>query len=139
MDFTRVGRPTHTLHIAYAAPRSVLSEIRQWRIFILVIKETSVFTRRVQHLLDDDNYRLLQLALLQDPERGAVIPGTGGLRKIRWRVEGSGTRGGVRVIYYWYPGPEVILMLMIYAKTKQDDLTAQQKRVIRQLIERERL
>ena len=108
MDFTRVGRPTHTLHIAYAAPRSVLSEIRQWRIFILVIKETS------------------------------VIPGTGGLRKIRWRVEGSGTRGGVRVIYYWYPGPDVILMLMIYAKTEQDDLTAQQKRVIRQLVEWER-
>ncbi len=58
-------------------------------------------------MLDDDNYRLLQLALLQDSERGTS-------------------------------GPEVILMLMIYAKTEQDDLTAQQKRVIRQLIERER-
>ena len=138
MVFGRVGRPTYTLHSVSAATHSVLSKVRQWRIFILVIKETSVFTRRLQNLLDAESYRLLQLALLHEPERGPVIPGTGGLRKIRWSGAGRGTRGGVRVIYLWRPDADVILMLMIYAKTEQDDLTAQQKRIIRQLIERER-
>ena len=67
-----------------------------------------------------------------------MIPGAGGLRKIRWGGAGRGTRGGVRVIYYWHSDAEVILMLMVYAKTEQDDLTPHQKRIIRQLIERER-
>ncbi len=104
----------------------------------MIIRETSVFTRRLRTFLDDESYRLLQLALLHNPERGSVIPGTGGLRKLRWSIGGRGRRGGLRVIYYWFPEPEVILMLMIYSKSEQDDLSVAQKRVIREMIERER-
>jgi len=62
--------------------------------------ETPIFTKEVLDLLDDDEYRALQLALIFRPEQGAIIPGSGGLRKLRWGVRGRGKRGGLRVIYY---------------------------------------
>ena len=65
------------------------------------IVETTIFTRRVLKLLADDEYRLLQQALLLRPELGQIITGSGGIRKVRWKMQGSGKRGGVRVIYYW--------------------------------------
>jgi mRNA-degrading endonuclease RelE of RelBE toxin-antitoxin system len=67
----------------------------------MVIIETSIFTRQVQALLDDDEYRRLQTALVIRPDIGDLIPGGGGLRKMRWSAQGRGKRGGVRVIYYW--------------------------------------
>jgi hypothetical protein len=60
--------------------------------------ETPIFTRAVDDLLDDEQYRSLQLALLLRPESGALIPGMGGLRKIRWSLKGKGKRGGCRII-----------------------------------------
>ncbi len=62
--------------------------------------ETPIFTKELQHLLEDEEYRALQLALLFRPEQGSLIPGAGGLRKLRWRQKGKGKRGGCRVIYY---------------------------------------
>ena len=67
----------------------------------MVFIETSIFTRQVISLLNDDEYRELQIALSLHPEAGAIIPRSGGLRKIRWSMEGRGKRGGVRAIYYW--------------------------------------
>ncbi len=67
----------------------------------MVIVETSTFTRRVQELLSDEDYRKLQTVLINRPNTGAIIPGSGGLRKVRWALSGRGKRGGVRVIYYW--------------------------------------
>lgn len=69
--------------------------------------ETFVFTAVVTALLSAEEYRQLQLALLIRPEQGALIRGSGGLRKLRWGVRGRGKRGGVRVIYYWHPGEEL--------------------------------
>jgi mRNA-degrading endonuclease RelE of RelBE toxin-antitoxin system len=66
----------------------------------MVIIETSIFTKQVQKLLSDDDYRELQYALVQRPDMGQIIVGSGGLRKIRWRTHGRGKRGGVRIIYY---------------------------------------
>src|SRR5215212_4754805 len=63
--------------------------------------ETSVFTRRVTEALSDNEYRLLQEALLRRPAHGDLIEGTGGIRKLRWREEGRGKRGGLRIIYFW--------------------------------------
>ena len=63
--------------------------------------------------------------------------GSGGLRKLRWAVPGRGKRGGVRVIYYWAVSKDRFLMLLIYDKTEQDELTADQLRQLRQLVERE--
>jgi hypothetical protein len=67
----------------------------------MVIVETPIFTRQVTQLLSVESYRQLQSALLDDPARGKTIPGTGGLRKLRWALGGRGKRGGVRIIYYW--------------------------------------
>jgi hypothetical protein len=103
----------------------------------MVIVETSIFTRQVQALLDDDDYRRLQMTLVIHPEAGDLIPGGGGLRKIRWGARGRGKRGGVRMIYYWAVQQDRILMLLMYAKNEQDDLTAEQLKVLRKIIEEE--
>lgn len=56
----------------------------------MVILETSVFTRRIQELMNDDEYRELQEALVNRPDMGVIIQGTGVLRKVRWKLEGRG-------------------------------------------------
>jgi hypothetical protein len=99
--------------------------------------ETPIFTRTIMALLDDEAYRLLQLALLQRPERGAVIQRSGGLRKVRWPLPGQGKRGGLRVIYFWDEATETFYMLFAYPKNEQEDLTAQQLRVLRRLVREE--
>ncbi len=103
----------------------------------MAIVETSIFTRQVQALLSDDDYRQLQMALFLHPELGAVIPGSGGLRKTRWAIQGRGKRGGVRVIYFWAVVQDKILMLFIYAKNDQEDLTPEQLKVLRKIVEEE--
>lgn len=103
----------------------------------MVIIETSVFTRRVLDLLTDDEYRELQIALANHPTLGAVIPGSGGIRKVRWARKGIGKRGGLRTIYYWAVEQEHLLMLLIYAKSESDDLSPDQRRILRKLVEDE--
>jgi hypothetical protein len=103
----------------------------------VVILETSVFTKRVMRLMSDEEYRLLQAALVMNPALGAVIPGTAGLRKVRWSLGGKGKRGGARVIYYWARSADRIMMLFIFAKGERDDLTDAQLRILRQLVEKE--
>ena len=101
--------------------------------------ETSVFTRRIGAIVDDQEYAELQAALVFRPELGVIIPGTGGLRKIRWGQpgRGKGKRGGVRVIYYWHRADSVIYMLLAYSKNERDDLSAREKRILCQLVEEE--
>jgi mRNA-degrading endonuclease RelE of RelBE toxin-antitoxin system len=99
--------------------------------------ETSVFTSDAQDLLSDEDYRGLQLALLLRPEQGRVIPGSGGLRKIRWKAKGKGKRGGIRVIYYWITAEDTIFMLLAYEKLAQDDLTPAQAKVLRRIVREE--
>jgi hypothetical protein len=103
----------------------------------MIILETTVFTRRVTQLLPDEQYRLLQASLIDRPDLGPVIPGGGGLRKIRWAAAGHGKRGGVRVIYYWAVAQDRILMLFIYAKNESADLTPAQVKMLRQIVEKE--
>ena len=99
--------------------------------------ETPVFTKDVQTLLSDEEYRGLQLALLLRPEQGNVIPGSGGLRKIRWRTKGKGKRGGIRVIYYWITSEDTIYMLLLYEKSDRVDLTPAQTRILTRLVRKE--
>jgi mRNA-degrading endonuclease RelE of RelBE toxin-antitoxin system len=103
----------------------------------MVIIETSVFTRRVTALLSDDEYRDLQATLVERPIAGSVILGSGGIRKLRWSASGRGKRGGARVIYYWATEQGRILMLLIYAKNESEDLTRDQIKKLRYIVERE--
>jgi mRNA-degrading endonuclease RelE of RelBE toxin-antitoxin system len=99
--------------------------------------ETAVFTRIVRSALPDDDYRTLQTVLLLRPEQGALIPGSGGLRKIRWGGKGHGKRGGYRVIYYWDRNSESFYMLYLYPKNEQEDLTDRQAKLLGQLVRKE--
>lgn len=103
----------------------------------VVFKETPVFTRLITNLLSDDEYKALQVHLLEKPESGDIIQGTGGLRKVRWTKKSTGKSGGIRVIYYWIVEDCQIYMLLAYPKGVQDNLSAQQKNFLRKLVQKE--
>ena len=96
--------------------------------------ETSVFTKALHALLSDDEYRELQNLLLHDPTLGDVIRGGGGIRKMRFGIEGRGKSGGVRVIYFWLSADDEIYMLLIYPKSRKDTLSADEVAVLRALV-----
>lgn len=95
--------------------------------------ETSIISKQVQKLLSDESYRMLQSALMFRPDAGAVMKGSGGLRKIRWNLPDSGKRGALRVIYFW-DHLETIYMIFMYKKTDQEDLTPEQLKVLKKLV-----
>jgi mRNA-degrading endonuclease RelE of RelBE toxin-antitoxin system len=99
--------------------------------------ETPIFTQELKGLLSDEEYRAIQLALVFRPEQGALIPRSGGLRKMRWRMGGKGKRGGVRLIYYWDKPAATVYMLFIYPKSEREDLTASQLRILSKLVREE--
>ena len=99
--------------------------------------ETPIFTRLLRPLMPDSEYRALQLALVLRPDQGSVIPGSGGLRKIRWGASGRGKRGGARIIYYWDQRTETFFMLYAFAKNQRADLSADQRRILQRLVREE--
>lgn len=109
-----------------------LTYIRQWRMLAVELIETPTFTRWVAVGLSAEEYRLLQWQLLVRPDAGSLIPGSGGLRKLRWALSGHGKRGGARVIYYW-KWPHRIYLLFIYPKNARASLTPAQLRSLRTL------
>ncbi len=96
--------------------------------------ETTVFTRAILTLLSDDEYRLLQTELMENPERGDLIRQGGGIRKVRFAAQGKGKSGGIRVIYYWLKDDGQIYMLLAYPKSKKDTLTDQETAILRDLV-----
>ncbi|MHB8881024.1 MAG: type II toxin-antitoxin system RelE/ParE family toxin [Thermodesulfovibrionales bacterium] len=103
----------------------------------MVIIETPIFTRRIQELITDEEYRLLQIHLVNRPDVGKILPGSGGLRKLRWSAGGHGKKGGIRSIYYWFVAHDIILLLYSYPKNEQDNLTPEQLRQLKKIIEKE--
>ena len=99
----------------------------------MVFIETPVFTQQVRELLSDEAYSAFQWYLALNPDAGDVIRDTGGLRKVRWSVAGSGKRGGVRVIYFHIAAQAQVRLLLIYRKGVKDDLTAAEKKTLRTL------
>jgi hypothetical protein len=95
--------------------------------------ELQGFSKQRQALLPDDEFRAFQEVLIEDPEAGDTIAGTGGFRKIRWCRPGMGKRSGVRVIYYNVTRKGRIYLALVYPKNEQDDLTEEQKKVLKQL------
>jgi mRNA-degrading endonuclease RelE of RelBE toxin-antitoxin system len=101
--------------------------------------ESSGFTRRLPEYLGDDDYRRLQSELANNPEMGAVMPGTGGFRKMRWADtrRGKGRRGGLRIIYYYFPSEKQIWLMSLYSKDEAADLTVAEKKALKAAIEDE--
>jgi hypothetical protein len=93
----------------------------------------------VPHYLGEDEYRALQYHLATNPALGDVMPGTGGFRKLRWKdpQRGKGRRGGLRIIYYYFPGEQQIWLMTVYGKDEAADLSPQEKKALKRAIESE--
>ncbi len=94
----------------------------------LTFVEMTVFEKYRADYLSDDEYREFQDHLLKNPNAGDVIPGLGGLRKVRYKAKGKGQQGGVRVIYYHFCGGDQVWLFMLYAKGEVADMTTDQKK-----------
>lgn len=88
--------------------------------------ETPIFTKQVLKLLDDEAYKELQENLINNPEQGDLIQGTGGVRKTRWALN-QGKSGGIRIIYYFVNNQGIFFMLLAYPKNKQASLSSEEK------------
>ena len=102
--------------------------------------EAPAFSRYRDQYLDDDGFRDLQASLAVNPEAGDLIPGAGGIRKLRWKDprRGKGKRGGLRIIYYCFLSDEEIWLLTLYDKNEASDLTSHERDQLRRALEEER-
>jgi hypothetical protein len=101
--------------------------------------ELPPFERHRKNYLTDERFRSFQQMLMENPEAGDVIEGTGGLRKVRFADEkrGKGKRGGLRVIYYWWLSGKQFWLYTVYNKDEMDDLTATQRKILKELLKQE--
>lgn len=101
--------------------------------------ELPAFAHYRSDYLDDEEYRGLQNALLDNPEAGEVIEGTGGLRKVRYADarRGKGKRGGLRVIYFWWRVGDQFWLYTLYDKGTIDDLSAKERAALKDMLKRE--
>lgn len=97
--------------------------------------ETNIFSKRIAGLIGDDDFAEFQAELAQSPETGPVIEGTGGLRKVRWRLKGRGKSGGVRIVYLYLKIHGVIHLVFVFAKSESDNLTADEKKQLKQIVD----
>ena len=97
------------------------------------------FSRYRADYLDDKGFRALQNELVESPEKGDVIEGTGGLRKLRRpdQRRGKGKRGGLRVIYFWWEAGRQFWLFTIYNKDEMEDLSAKEKGLLKDMLKRE--
>ena len=96
--------------------------------------ETLIFEQKALKLIGDDQVAELEFYLCKFYDRGAVIPGSNGIRKMRWSASGRGKRGGARVIYYVALSEGRILLLDLYAKNERDDLNAAELKKLKHIV-----
>ena len=100
---------------------------------LIVVAETAIFIRQAEKIWSEDERQSFINFIAANPETGDVIPDTGGVRKVRWRRAGAGKRGGTRVIYFYYSPNRPLYLLFVYAKSQREDLTAEEKREVREI------
>ena len=103
----------------------------------MVIIETSIFTKIITALMSDDEYQKLQKALIEVPTSGKIMTGSGGIRKVRWKLQGRGKIGGARVIYYWATNESQLFMLFAYPKNEMENITKEQLSILKKAVETE--
>ncbi|MDD3328809.1 MAG: type II toxin-antitoxin system RelE/ParE family toxin [Zoogloea sp.] len=114
----------------------LFSTLQAYRLYHhMVFIELTPFQAFRRENWTDEDLRGLQSVLIERPDAGPLIPGAGGLRKLRWAMPGRGKRGGARVIYYWRTAADVVYLVFAYAKNDQEDLTPEQARQLGRLIE----
>ncbi|WP_310734227.1 type II toxin-antitoxin system RelE/ParE family toxin [Shewanella sp. SR44-3] len=96
--------------------------------------ETSIFTRQIKELATDDELKNLQAELIAQPDKGDIIRGTGGLRKVRMAVGNKGKSGSVRVLYVLTHADKIYLVLA-YPKSVKDSLTEEEKSKLKQIVQ----
>lgn len=98
-----------------------------------------MFTRRIGQYMSEEEYRLFQDRVAVDPTQGDVIPGTSGFRKMRWADprRGKGRRGGLRIVYYFFPAQHQLWLMTIYSKKEALDLTPSEKKALKAAIDAE--
>jgi hypothetical protein len=99
------------------------------------VAETDLFVRQADDVWDAVERHAFVDFIARNPEVGDIIPDTGGVRKLRWRKAGTGKRGGVRVVYFFYDPDSPIYLLMVYAKARREDMTPDEKRAAKKLAE----
>jgi len=102
----------------------------------MLFVEAKPFTRRLPDYLTDDEYREFQNYLTTTPDSGDVVQNTGGIRKVRWKLKGSGKRGGLRAIYFWHVRDSHIYLLFIYRKNEFEDLEKDEYAALKSIVER---
>jgi hypothetical protein len=105
------------LRLAFYTPKA-------YNFVVFTFIESPVFARILPAYLDDDEYSDLQQFLMQNREAGDLVPGSGGVRKVRWRQPGTGKRGGLRIVYLVRYRPNEFWMLTLYAKTQRENVPA---------------
>jgi hypothetical protein len=101
----------------------------------LTFIESRGFSEKLATLLADDDYRIFQNELQESPEKGDLIQGTGGVRKVRMRLPGRGKSGGARVIYLLIENHARIYFLTLYTKSERTDLSPAEKKAVREVVE----
>ena len=101
--------------------------------------ESPAFTRHLSDYLSDEGYRALQNELAGNPQAGDLMPGTGGFRKVRWADprRGKGRRGGLRIVYYYFPLDREIWLLTLFDKDEASDLSPKEKKALKAAIDAE--
>jgi len=100
---------------------------------LLTVAETPLFVRQAETVWDESDRVAFVDFIAAHPEAGDLIPETSGVRKVRWARAGTGKRGGARVIYFYHDADRPLYLLMVYAKARRENLTADEKRAVRKL------
>lgn len=97
----------------------------------ITVVELPLFQRQARDVWDDADRSAFVDFIARNPDSGDLIPDTGGIRKIRWRRQGSGKRGGARVVYFYHDAQMPIFLLLVYAKAQRENMTPDEKKQVR--------
>jgi hypothetical protein len=132
LDIDAAGRERQAF--AYVHKYTLAAYTLDTYIAEMVFVELTPFVAFREEYWTDEDLQKMQSFLLVAPDTGDLIRGGAGLRKLRWSAQGRGKRGGARVIYYWYVPNHYIYLIYGYVKSRNEDLSAQQIKVLRELM-----